>query len=267
MSSAVAFVGSIPEHYDGCLGGILFEPYAADMAERLTGKHNKILELACGTGRLTRHLVNSLAPEGTLIATDLNREMMEVATAKVHDRRVRWQLADAQELPFADDQFDLVVCQFGVMFFPDKQRAFEEARRVLVSGGTFLFNTWDSMRLNRHALIMAEVLKEVFGPDAPDFDERGPYSYYDTTAILKTMKRIGFHSIRIDAVQLQGSYRSAEEVMKGFTDGSPLAIYLAGKEPAKVEQVKQMIRSRIDEAFGKKAGDVALHAFVCKAEK
>src|SRR5438128_697292 len=141
MSSTTSFTGSIPSNYDQYLGPFLFEPYAIDLVKRLPHQGLKnVLEIACGTGRVTQHLVGELADDGNLIATDLNPDMITLARQKVSDGRIRWQAADAQQLPFGDNTFDAVVCQYGVMFFPDKPKAFAEAHRVLKNGGKFIFN-------------------------------------------------------------------------------------------------------------------------------
>ena len=128
MASIAAFTGSIPGNYDKYLGPVLFEPYALDLRDRLKKESLKnVLELACGTGRVTRHLVSLLPADGKLIASDLNPDMMAVAKTRVSDERVKWLAADAQALPFANDSFDHIVCQFGIMFFPDKGKALSEA--------------------------------------------------------------------------------------------------------------------------------------------
>src|SRR5438067_1269268 len=144
MSSLTAFEGTVPARYDQFLGPALFEPYALDLIERVQNKPmNKILEIACGTGRLTRHLISALPEGDRLTATDLNSDMIEIAKRTVKDNRISWQVVDAQNLPFADNSFDMIICQFGVMFFPDKVTAFKEAYRVLKPEGLFIFNTWD----------------------------------------------------------------------------------------------------------------------------
>ncbi|MGI8597805.1 MAG: class I SAM-dependent methyltransferase [Chitinophagaceae bacterium] len=143
------FSGSVPQNYDTYLGPILFEPYAKDLVKRIKEKEaHKVLELACGTGRVTHHLLNTLPAHVQVIATDLNADMMSVAKSRIIDERVIWQEVDAQDLPYNEKEFDLIVCQFGVMFFEEKLRAFKEANRVLKEGGDFLFNTWDKVENN-----------------------------------------------------------------------------------------------------------------------
>src|SRR6266851_4775897 len=138
------FAGSIPQFYDQKLGALLFAPYAADMAMRVRSlSSGRLLETAAGTGIVTRQLATHLPPDVEIVATDLNQPMLDYAAAQPGLQRVKWQQADALALPFPDASFDAVVCQFGVMFFPDRTKAYREARRVLRPGGHLVFNVWD----------------------------------------------------------------------------------------------------------------------------
>src|SRR5690349_2607472 len=119
------FAGSIPELYETQLVPLIFEPYAADLARRVAALHpSRVLETAAGTGVVTRAMARLLPAHAELIATDLNQPMLDRAAAVGTERAVRWLQADAMRLPFDDASFDVVVCQFGVMFFPDKAHAF-----------------------------------------------------------------------------------------------------------------------------------------------
>src|SRR5713101_4967208 len=144
------FSGSIPAAYDRYLGPMLFPPYAEDLAARLQlAKNGSVLELACGTGILTRALRTHLPSTVKLTATDLNEPMFRHATAKFRkNEAVQWLQADACSLPFGDRMFDAVVCQFGIMFVPDKALAAREAHRVLKPGGLFFLNEWDEIEHN-----------------------------------------------------------------------------------------------------------------------
>src|SRR5450432_665365 len=147
-----AFAGSIPKLYETLLVPLIFEPYAADLARRLASRTlSRVLEIAAGTGVVTRHLASSLPEHAAIVATDLNQPMLDMASGIGASRPVEWRRADAMQLPFGDGEFDAVVCQFGVMFFPDKPKAFSEARRVLAPGGTLLFNVWDRIEENDFA--------------------------------------------------------------------------------------------------------------------
>src|SRR5258708_32605649 len=161
------FAGSIPSIYDRYLGPLIFEPYAADLADRLSALDaERVLETAAGTGIVTRALLRSLSASVSVVASDLNQPMLDHAAERVSSTRVSWQKADAQALPFPDGAFDAVVCQFGVMFFPDKQKAYREARRVLKPGGHFIFNVWDRIEHKGFANLVTASVPEKF-PNTP----------------------------------------------------------------------------------------------------
>lgn len=244
MSSIALFAGSVPANYDKYLGPILFEPYALDLVERLQKeKLEHVLELACGTGRVTRHLVDLIPEDGSLVAADLNAGMLEVAKSKISSEKILWTVADAQELPFYNGQFDHMVCQFGVMFFPDKEKSFREAHRVLKAGGKYMFNTWESVEKNPRIDLMWKVMYEVFGNETPDFLQKGPHSFFDKEEIERLLINAGFKNVRIETVAKTPSYNQPDDLVKGFMEGSPLANYLSEKS----EDVKAVFRKRLQE--------------------
>src|SRR5687767_9549477 len=156
------FAGSIPEYYDACLGPAWFDPFAQDLAERLPSKPpGDVLEIACGTGLLSRRVRERLEPGVRFVATDLSKAMLDYARAKLPSANIDWREADAAKLPFGDGEFGAVLCSFGVMFVPDRRAAFREARRVLKPGGIFLFNVWDRIEENTHALAQAQLVEEL----------------------------------------------------------------------------------------------------------
>src|SRR3984893_18481776 len=174
------FAGMIPEIYDRFLVPLIFESYAGDLAERVAKvKPRDVLETAAGTGALTRAISSRLPAHARIVATDLNQPMLDRAAAKQPgDNRITWQQADALALPFEDQRFDVVACQFGVMFFPDKVQGYREARRVLKPGGHFLFNTWDRIAENEFVGVVTQALAALFPQDPPDFAARTPYGYF-----------------------------------------------------------------------------------------
>ena len=220
-STDTVFAGSIPELYDRFLGPLLFQPYAAEVAARVSRwKPEHILETASGTGIVTE-AVHNAAPSARIVATDLNQAMLDVATRRVKSDRVCFLVADAQHLPFADESFDLVLCQFGLMFFPDKAKANSEARRVLKPGGHYLLVIWDSLDRNPVSHTLADAVAAEF-PDAPPrFLERAPFGYADYDRIDRDMRAGGFTDISIETVQLS-SRVSAEGAARGMCLGSPL---------------------------------------------
>lgn len=265
MSSFTEFTGSVPFNYDQYLGPLFFEPYAADLAERLKGRtYRRVLELACGTGRLTRYLAELTRDEGQLYATDLNPDMLQMAKEKADNGLIQWSVVDAQDIPFEPGYFDLVVCQFGVMFFNDKPRAFADIHRVLQPGGTFLFNTWDHFGYNAASRISHQVLTEVLTPDPPDFLARGPYSFFDPAQIRQLLEEAGFTGITIDIVAKIGEVTSAGQVAAGFVDGSPLTGYL-NERGAPKEEIKRRITEAVESEY--KNNLLPMQALVCSAQK
>jgi len=187
------FAGSIPKFYETHLVPLIFEPYAADLALRLASRSlHRVLEIAAGTGVVTRHLASVLPESVSIVATDLNQPMLDLGSEIGTKRPVEWRQADAMQLPFSDGMFDAVVCQFGVMFFPEKSKAFSEARRVLRPGGVFVFNVWDRIEENEFADTVTTALESVFPKNRPRFLARTPYGYYDRPTIEQDLASAGF---------------------------------------------------------------------------
>jgi len=268
MMSATAFSGNVPGNYDQYMGPVFFEPYALDLITRLKkDRISRVLEIACGTGRVTRHLLELIPPDGRLVATDLNEDMIRHAGLKLKSRKLSWKRADAQNLPFENESFDHVICQFGVMFFPDKARAFAEAFRVLEKGGKFIFNTWDSMEQNPRITFMGRVMEAFLGNEAPDFMKKGPFSFFERETIETLMKEAGFVEVRTDIAVLTTEYHDANGFMKGFIDGSPLASYLSRFSKELQDSIRQgLVEAAIEEEkeYGKK---VPCRAIVAEGKK
>jgi SAM-dependent methyltransferase len=232
------FAGSIPEYYHRCLGPFLFEPYAADLAARAAAlRPARILETAAGTGIVTAALVRAL-PEAEIIATDLNPDMLRVAGGKVRSPSVAFAPADAQALPFADGAFDLVVCQFGAMFFPDRPAAYREARRVLRQGGLFLFNVWDRLDANPAAQAVAEAVAALFPDDPPGFIGRVPYGYHDKARIEADLRSAGFTEIEAETVAKR-SRGAARDLAPGLCEGSPLRAEIEARAPERLQEATE----------------------------
>ena len=221
MSDA-AFTGSIPEIYDRCMGPMLFEPFAQELAARFKGFDGAVLETAAGTGRVTRALASALAANATLTATDLNEAMLSKAAQLAPDLKVEWKQADAQDLPFADDSFDALICQFGVMFYPDKDAGYAEARRVLRPGGRYVFSVWDRLDANPISKTMHEAIGAHLPADPPQFIARTPFGYNDQAAIRASLERAGFRDVEIETVTLETRAPSAAHAASGLCTGSPL---------------------------------------------
>ena len=216
-----AFAGSIPALYDRYLGPLLFAAFAADLAARAAALGPKrILETAAGTGIVTEALASAL-PDAEIIATDLNQAMLDVAAGRVAAANVRFEAADAQSLPFPDAGFDLVVSQFGVMFFPDRIGAYREVKRVLKPGGAFLFNAWDAVEENPVTAAVAGTLQAWFPPGAESFFRRVPFGYHDKARIEADLRAAGFAEVAIETLR-PVSRVSARDAAIGLCQGTPL---------------------------------------------
>lgn len=261
-----AFIGSIPENYDRYLGPALFEPYAADMVERLNVSEGaSVLELACGTGILTRRLRDRLPPSVRLIATDLNEAMMGYAARKFRsDEAVEWKRADATELPFPDESFDTVVCQFGLMFVPDKERAIRESYRVLKPGGTFLFSVWDAIEQNDLAYVAHITISSFFAHDPPNFYEV-PFCFHDPEAIQSLLLAAGFREIKLSLLTLPSMSPSALEAAKGLVEGNPVIVAIEERCPSEVQKIVIAVAAAVAARCGDMPVRGRMQAFVCSA--
>jgi SAM-dependent methyltransferase len=238
VATDTAFAGSIPEYYHRCLGPFLFEPYADDLAVRAEAlRPGRILETAAGTGIVTAALARAL-PEARIVATDLNPDMLRVAGAKVDSPRVEFAPADAQSLPYPDSGFDLVVCQFGAMFFPDRVAAYREARRVLAPGGAFLFNVWDGLDSNPASQAVAEAVAALFPDDPPGFISRVPFGYHDKARIEADLRAAGFETIAVETVAKR-SRGSARDLAPGLCQGSPLRAEIEARAPERLDEATE----------------------------
>ncbi|MGO7586619.1 class I SAM-dependent methyltransferase [Rhizobium ruizarguesonis] len=249
-SSLAPFEEGVAEFYDSLLVPILFEPYASEMAivaERL--KPGSVLEVAAGTGALTRALRVTLDPATEIVATDLSQAMIDVGAPSLTMSRTHWMHADAQNLPFASSMFDLVVCQFGVMFFPDKLKAYDEAKRVLRSGGRFLFTTWDSLPANDFARCVDECLASLFPSNPPDFLRNLSYSYFDIASIKAQMSWAGFDAISCDRIELT-SVAAAHDIAAAFCQGTPLREEIERRAPARISEIVDEVAGRMESRYG-----------------
>jgi ubiquinone/menaquinone biosynthesis C-methylase UbiE len=261
-----AFIGSIPENYDRYLGPALFEPYASDLVERLNVSDGaSVLELACGTGIVTRRLRDRLAPGVRLVATDLNEAMMAYAARKFRpNEAVEWQQADATDLPFDEKSFDAVVCQFGLMFVPDKQRAIGEAFRVLKPGGAFLFSTWDAIEQNDLAHIAHTTISTFFEQDPPNFYEV-PFCLHDPEAMRSLLKAAGFRDINLSLLKLPSISPSALDAAKGLVEGNPVIVAINERRPSDVSRIVAAVAAAVAARCGDMPVRGMMQAFVCTA--
>jgi len=265
-SAPHAFTGSIPPLYDRHLGPALFVPYAEDMATRSRFRPGaRVLEVACGTGIVTNRLLAKLPATGRLVATDLNPAMIEHARALLPpDARLELRTADAQQLPFADAAFDHYVCQFGIMFFPDKVGALKEARRVLAAGGEVLLNTWGSFAENDFARIGDATIASFFPTNPPTF-YRTPFGWHDQGAIRAAFAAAGFTSVSIEVVDRPASAESARHFAIGIVRGSPVSMAIHERQPDAIDRIVDAVARELAKVGGDAPWRGNLRALVVRA--
>lgn len=260
------FAGSIPALYDKYLGPLIFQPYADDLAKRLSNLNaGRVLETAAGSGVVTRALLRSLPGSVSVVATDLNQPMLDHADAQTSFSNVSWQKVDAQALPFPDRTFDAVVCQFGVMFFPDKQKAYREARRVLNVGGRFIFNAWDRIEDNEFADAVTAAMMAMFPDDPPLFLARTPHGYHNKEVILDDLRSAGFVDITVDTVTRRSVAPSCRDPAIGYCQGTPLRNEIEARDASRLAEATEAAARRISERFGERPVDGKIQAHVITA--
>jgi ubiquinone/menaquinone biosynthesis C-methylase UbiE len=261
------FAGSIPELYDRFLVPLIFEPYALDLAARVTREQPRVvLETAAGTGVLTRALASRLPPDVRIVATDLNQPMLDQAARQQPDgRRIEWRQADALALPFQDQAFDAVCCQFGVMFFPDKVKGHREARRVLKPGGRYYFSVWDRIADNEFADVVTNELGLVFPVDPPRFLARTPHGYCDVAQIRADLAAAGFVNVTIETVAARSKAPSPRHPAIAYCQGTPLRNEIVARNASQLELATTKAADAIERRFGSGAVDGRIQANVITA--
>ncbi len=263
------FAGSIPEIYERFLVPLIFEAYARDLAERIARVEPRdLLETAAGTGVLTRAIASRLPVHARIVATDLNQPMLDHAAAKQADQnRVTWRQADAQALPFADQKFDVVACQFGVMFFPDKVAAYREARRVLKPRGHFFFNVWDLISKNEFADVVTEALAAYFPQDPPRFLARTPHGYHNVEKVREDLSAASFADVSIETVDHRSKAASPSDPAIAYCQGTPLRNEIEARDASRLEDATKAAAEAVARRFGNGPVDGLIRAHVIAAAR
>jgi len=264
-----AFVGDIPRNYDRYLGPVLFHEFADDLAQRVKVVPGmRVLELACGTGIVTRRLADRLRGHGSIVGTDLNEAMIAYGHGQMPpgSEHVEWQTADATKLPFPDQSFDAVVCQFGLMFFPDKAASIRESFRVLKPGGHYLFSVWDTLGKNPAARIAHETAGRFFPADPPLFYSV-PYSLHDPAPVRKMLAEAGFGQIEVTSLEKSGASPSAADAATGLIEGNPILGAIMARRPEALDDIKRATAAAVAAELGDPPARIPLHAIVLSARR
>ena len=263
------FVGSIPEIYDTYLVPLIFETYAQDLAERVAELDpTSVLETAAGSGVVARSLAPVLSSEAQYTVTDLNQPMLDhAATRQAADSRITWRQADAMALPFDDSSFDVVVCQFGVMFYPDRVAGYSEAYRVLKPGGKLIFNVWDRIETNEFADVVAAAVATVFPDDPPQFLPRTPHGYYDESLIRKELGEAGFAEVSFDSLDAISSAPSPRHPAVAYCQGTPLRNEIEERDASLLERVTACAADAVSDRFGTGVVEAKIRGYVFTATR
>lgn len=256
------FTGSVPLYYQSGLVPAIFEDYAVDLARRVAAcEPISVLELASGTGVLTRLLRDTLAKETRIIASDLNEPMLEVARQKFKaGEAVTFKAVNAMDIPLGDGAVDVIACQFGVMFFPDKVRSYREAHRVLGPGGRYIFSAWDSHDHNPFAALAQAVIEVEYPDNTPGF-YHVPFHYHNANKMKQDMETAGFSSVDVEQITLTKEVRSLKAFAAGLVSGNPLAeeVRIRGGDP---EVLIAKILGSFEAEFGVNGNKMPLSAYV-----
>lgn len=263
------FTDTVSQVYESHLVPLIFEPYASTTARRLAARPlSRVLEIACGTGVLTRAMASLLPESVAITATDLSQAMLDRAASVGTSRPVVWRQATALQLPFEDGAFDAVVCQFGAMFFPDKARAFAEARRVLRPGGTFLFSVWDRIEENDFAAVVTDALAAAFPGDPPRFLARTPHGYFDPRTIERDLAAGGFTSgVELVTVTERSRAASPDHPAIAYCQGTPLRNEIEALAPAELLTATNRATEALSQRFGRGVVDGKIQAHVVTVAK
>ena len=265
-TNPIIFDGSIAKNYDHYIVPFLFEPYATDLVSRVENVPGvNLLELACGTGIVTQHLVSHLSGSAELTATDINAEMLAVAQEKITAPNVGWDTVDMTAIPYERDLFDTVVCQFGLMFATDKTRAVAEMHRVLKKGGKLLFNVWAPIADNPIWRIYTTLLSRFFSGNMPN-PAFGPFSMADENYGLSLLQQTGFTHCKVESVSKTGICDTTSNAATGFTLGTPV-YNLIKNDPPLIKQFRDALEEAIRLELGDNPVSSPLRSLVFSAEK
>jgi ubiquinone/menaquinone biosynthesis C-methylase UbiE len=269
-TTSPTFSGSVPKTYHDFLGPLIFDAYAKDMAARITpliksNPNARVLELAAGTGIVTKQVLAALPPTAKLTVTDISEPMLALARNTISDPRTNFQPADACQLPFPDHSFDTLFCQYGVMFFPDKVQAMKEARRALAPGGTYIFNIWDSFEHNPIPYTVHQTLATLIPTNPIPFLAKMPFGYSDRAEIERVTRAGGFTNIRIETVEFPSSAPTAADAARAWVEGTPILAALTERGISDPAPIRAEVEKALSDKFGSAPCRSTMRAIVVAA--
>ncbi len=264
----IVFDSSVAQNYDDLLGAFMFEPFALDLLEKsnIAGVEN-VLELACGTGRVTNHLAEFLPSKASLTATDINPGMISVAQKRITSPNIKWETADISNLPYDDNSFDLIVCQFGIMFVPEKVNALKEIYRVLQPGGKLIFNTWGPISNNKAWQLSNLVVNSFLGKEPTTIFEEGPFCMSDEKIVLDQLEQAGFRDKKAISVTKNSEIQSAEIAAKGFIIGLPTLNLINARIPHLLFDIIEKLEEKLSIELGESPLKTTFQAWSFEAIK
>lgn len=247
------FVGPVPQIYDALMVPMLFQPYAVDMAARVSALNPAaVLETAAGSGVVARVLAPLLAPDARYVVTDLNAPMLDQAKARQGQSEVQieWAVADALTLPYRDAEFDVLCCQFGVMFFPDRTKGYAEALRVLKPGAPFVFSAWDSLAENEVSNTVWNAVLARYPIDPPSFFSRGPHGYHSADVIRADLAAAGFTDVKVEWVAKQSHVARARDAAEALMMGTPFRMEMMARDPQRLPELVDACEAALVARYG-----------------
>jgi ubiquinone/menaquinone biosynthesis C-methylase UbiE len=261
------FLGSAAKHYDQYMGPMFFEPYAIEVSKLVDASSVQVaLELAAGTGRVTRHLRSVLAPTAKLIASDISPDMLAVGKEKLKDANIEWQIIDAQDLPFANGSIDLVVCCFGLMFMPDKLKVCSEVYRVLRAGGMFIVTTWDKLEKNGTSFVYRSIAEKYLSQPLPE-SYNLPTSMHDESVVRELLLGAGFSRVAVAKQEKDSQCRSAKDAAEALTKGGALSNEIMSRDPSWVDEIKFLVEKELASRYGDAPMTAPISALIGQAWK
>lgn len=267
MNPTIKFNGLIPKHYQDLLTPFLFDGFSQDLVDRIDFSNiHKVLELASGTGSVTRRLLTKMPAETHLLATDLEASMLEVAKQQLEAANLSWDVVDMTSIPYGDEQFDLIICQFGLMLVPEKLKALSEMHRVLKKGGRLIFSVWGDIQDNPVWSISGKVIESFLGSN-PMLQNPGPFSLTNKYDTLDLLEKAGFENSKATSVTQSGTIESAAMAASGFVQGLPVFMAISKRDPSLIAKIEQALEPQLSAALGNHPLASPLRAWVFETTK